>query len=163
MKLLQTNLGSIRGIEYPEQLEIVIDGQRMHLAPIGGAAEYVAAPENATDVANGIEARLQVRVQAKAGPRAVGVTFLQKSSAQRGNHLQSFLRSTLIATDHTGLPHIESFSITGPFNATGSGDTPSRRRIFSCTPSTPRAGRSVRRKDHHHAGAACVPASRFLG
>ncbi len=53
VKLLQTNLGSIRGIEYPEQLEIVIDGQRMHLAPVGGAAEYVAAPENATDVANG--------------------------------------------------------------------------------------------------------------
>jgi mono/diheme cytochrome c family protein len=134
VKLLQTNLGSIRGIEYPEQLEIVIDGRRMHLAPLGGAAEYVAAPENATDVANGIEARLQVRVQARAGPREVGVTFLQKSSAQRGNHLQSFLRTTLIATDHTGLPHIESFSITGPFNATGSGDTPSRRRVFSCVP-----------------------------
>jgi len=134
VKLLQTNLGSIRGIEYPEQLEILIDGQRMHLAPIGGTAEYVAAPENATDVANAIEARLQARVPAKAGPRDVGVTFLQKSSAQRGNHLQSFLRSTLIATDHTGLPHIESFSITGPFDATGSGDTPSRRRIFSCVP-----------------------------
>src|SRR6185436_21116129 len=26
--------------------------------------------------------------------------------------------------------------ITGPFGVTGSGDTPSRRRIFSCRPST---------------------------
>jgi hypothetical protein len=134
VKLLQTNLGSIRGLEYTDQLEITIDGERVHLAPVGGAAEYSAAPENATDVANGIEARLQVRVPAKAGPRAVGVTFLQKTAAQRGNHLQPFLRTTLIATDHTGLPHIESFSVTGPFNATGPGDTPSRRRIFTCRP-----------------------------
>jgi hypothetical protein len=134
VKLLQTNLGSIRGLEFPDQLEILIDGERVHLAPLGGAAEYIAAPENATDVANEIEARLQVRVPAKAGPRAVGVTFLQKSAAQRGNHLQSFQRTTLIATDHTGLPHVESFSITGPFSATGPGDTPSRRRIFSCRP-----------------------------
>jgi hypothetical protein len=134
VKLLQTNLGSIRGLEYTDQLEITIDGERVHLAPVGGAAEYSAAPDNATDVANGIEARLQVRVPAKAGLRAVGVTFLQKTAAQRGNHLQPFLRTTLIATDHTGLPHIESFSITGPFNATGPGDTPSRRRIFTCRP-----------------------------
>jgi hypothetical protein len=134
VRLLQTNLGSIRGLEYTDQLEITVDGERVHLAPVGGAAEYSAAPDNATDVANAIEARLQVRVPAKAGPRAVGVTFLQKTAAQRGNHLQPFLRTTLIATDHTGLPHIESFSVTGPFNATGPGDTPSRRRIFTCRP-----------------------------
>jgi mono/diheme cytochrome c family protein len=137
VKLLQTNLGSIRGLEYPDQLEITIDGARVHLAPVGGAAEYIAAPENATDVANGIEARLQARVPAKAGPREVGVTFLQKTAAQGGNRLQPFRRSTLIATDHTGLPHIESFTITGPFNATGAGDTPSRRRIFECVPKGP--------------------------
>jgi hypothetical protein len=136
VKLLQTNLGSIRGLEYPDQLEITIDGERVHLAPVGGPAEYIAAPDNATDVANAVEARLQVRVPAKAGPHAVGVTFLQKTAAQRGNHLQPFLRTTLIATDHTGLPHIESFSITGPFNASGPGDTPSRRRIFTCRPAT---------------------------
>jgi hypothetical protein len=59
---------------------------------------------------------------------------VQKSSAEGGNRLQSFLRSTLIATDHTGLPHVESMTITGPFNVTGSGDTPSRRRVFVCRP-----------------------------
>src|SRR5690606_5102092 len=29
---------------------------------------------------------------------------------------------------------IESVEITGPFDASGAGDTPSRRRIFSCRP-----------------------------
>jgi hypothetical protein len=134
VKLLQTNLGGVRGLEYPDQLEITVDGQRVHLAPVGGTADYSALPENATDVANALDARLQVRVSAKAGPRAIGATFVQKSSAEGGNRLQSFLRTTLIATDHTGLPHVESMTITGPFNVTGSGDTPSRQRVFACRP-----------------------------
>jgi hypothetical protein len=134
VKLLQTNLGSVRGLQSPDQVEITVDGERKHLVPIGGVADYSAAPDNATDVANAIDARLQVRVAAKAGPHKIGVAFLQKSSAEGGNRLQSFLRTTLIATDHLGLPHVESVTITGPFNATGPGDTPSRRRIFVCRP-----------------------------
>jgi mono/diheme cytochrome c family protein len=134
VKLLQTNLGGTRGLEYPDQLEITVDGERVHLAPTGGAADWAAMPINATDVAMSLDARLQVRVPLKAGPRAVGATFLQKSSAGGGNRLQSFLRSTLIATDHTGLPHVESMTVTGPFNATGPGDTPSRARLFQCRP-----------------------------
>ena len=135
VKLLQTNLGTVRGLESPEQLEITIDGARVHLAPVGGVADYTASPDNATDVATAIAARLQTRVFTKAGPRKIGVAFLQTSAAEGGNRLQSFLRSTLIATDHLGLPHVESVSITGPFNPTGLGDTPSRRRIFTCHPS----------------------------
>ncbi|HVZ19648.1 MAG TPA: DUF1592 domain-containing protein [Vicinamibacterales bacterium] len=136
VKLLQTNLGTVRGLESPEQLEITVDGRRVHLAPVGGVADYSASPDNATDVADAIAARLQVKTFIKAGPRKIGVAFLQTSSAEGGNRLQPFLRSTLIATDHLGLPHVESVSITGPFDATGSGDTPSRRRIFSCRPAS---------------------------
>ncbi|HUK36240.1 MAG TPA: DUF1592 domain-containing protein, partial [Vicinamibacterales bacterium] len=147
VKLLQTNLGGVRGIEYPEQLEISVDGVRVHLATFGGVADYSASPDNATDVATSIDARLQARVKMKAGPRAIGVAFLEKTPAQGGNRLQSFLRTTLIATDHLGLPHVESVSITGPFNATGAGDTPSRRRIFVCHPTTgadePRCARTI--------------------
>jgi len=134
VKLLQTNLGSVRGLQSEDQIEITVDGERVHLASIGGMADYTAAPDNATDVANAIDARLQVRVTAKAGARQIGAAFLQKASAEGGNRLQSFLRTTLIATDHLGLPHVESLTITGPFEATGPGDTPSRRRIFTCVP-----------------------------
>jgi mono/diheme cytochrome c family protein len=134
VKLLQTNLGSVRGLQSEDQLEITVDGERVHLASIGGMADYSAAPDNATDVANAIDARLQVRVQAKAGPRRIGAAFLEKASAEGGNRLQSFLRTTLIATDHLGLAHVESLTITGPFDSKGPGDTPSRRRIFSCLP-----------------------------
>ncbi len=36
--------------------------------------------------------------------------------------------------DALGHPHIEIVEVAGPFNATGPGDTPSRRTIFSCYP-----------------------------
>jgi len=134
VKLLYTNLGSIRGLEYPQQLEIAIDGERLHLAPMGGPADFAILPENATEIAEALEARMTVRVPLKAGPRAIVATFLQKTPAQGGYRTQAFLRSNVDSTDHTGLPHVESLVVTGPFNATGPGDTPSRRRIFICRP-----------------------------
>jgi hypothetical protein len=67
--------------------------------------------------------------------RPVGVAFLARGDALGGgSRLQSFRRSTLIATDHRGVPHVESFTITGPFNPKGPGDTASRRQLFTCTP-----------------------------
>ena len=134
VKLLQTNLGSIRGLEYPQQLEIAVDGARVHLVPMGGPADFAILPENATEIAEAIDARMTVRVPAKAGPRDIAITFLQKTPAQGGYRTQAFLRSNVDSTDHTGVPHIESVTITGPFGATASGDTPSRRRIFVCRP-----------------------------
>jgi hypothetical protein len=144
VKLLQTNLGSIRGLEYPQQLEIAVDGARVHLVPIGGPADFAILPENATEIADAIEARLTARVQAQAGPRAIAATFLQKTPAQGGYRTQAFARSNVDATDHLGLPHIESLTITGPFKATGSGDTPSRRRVFVCRPMEAVTGRAAR-------------------
>ncbi len=134
VKLLETNLGQIRGLEHPHQLEIAVDGERRLLAPVGGADDYTKAAVNATDIVNALDQRLQVRVRVPAGQRPVSVAFLARPSVQGGNRLQPFERTTLIATDHLGLPHVESVTISGPFNATGGADTPSRRRVFTCRP-----------------------------
>jgi mono/diheme cytochrome c family protein len=135
VKLLEINLGSIRGLEYEHQLEVTVDGERVLLAPVGGPKDYTESSLNATNVVNSLAERLQVRVKVKAGQRPVGAAFLMKNAAQGANRLQAFERSTLIATDHLGLPHVENFTITGPFNATGVSDTASRRRLFVCRPS----------------------------
>ena len=39
------------------------------------------------------------------------------------------------------VPHLGKVDITGPYNATGSGDTPSRRKIFVCRPAREAQGR----------------------
>jgi hypothetical protein len=139
VKLLQTNLGSVRGLEYPQQVEISVDGVRVHLVPMGGAADFAILPENAEEIAEALDARLRVRVPIAAGVHEIVATFIQKTAAEGGNRLQPFLRSNVDATDHTGLPHVESMTVDGPFGATSSGDTPSRRAVFICRPAT-RAG-----------------------
>src|SRR5262245_43035602 len=52
VRLLQTNLGSIRGLEYEHKLEVTLDGERVLLAPVGGPDDYVRSSVNATDVTN---------------------------------------------------------------------------------------------------------------
>ena len=134
VKLLETNLGTIRGLEHEGQLEIAVDGRRVLLAPVGGADDYTVSSINATDMVNALDARLQARVFVGAGQRPVTAAFLQPSASLGPIRLQSFLRSTIVATDHLGVPHVEHMTISGPFNVAGPGETASRERVFTCRP-----------------------------
>jgi hypothetical protein len=62
------------------------------------------------------------------------VAFVEDSPVAEPVRLQPFIRSSIDNFDWAGRPHIQTFTITGPFNASGPGVTPSRRRIFSCRP-----------------------------
>ena len=136
MKLFRNNQGATRGLDYEHQLEIAIDGERVHLAAFGGRAELEKYYENVIPTSDDVDARLRVRVAAKAGPRLVTIAFLEKPPVQDTKRLEPFLRSSFGPQDHTGYPHIETVSISGPFAATGPGDTPSRKRLFVCRPTS---------------------------
>jgi mono/diheme cytochrome c family protein len=136
VKLQETTLGQIRGLEYVNRVEVLLDGQRIHLADVGGPEDFVGAADNATDVLNDIGARLTVRVPVTAGPHAVATAFIGRSAVQGGSRLQHFRRTNVDTTDHTGFAHIESLSIAGPFDPDLSARTPSRDRIFVCRPAT---------------------------
>ena len=84
VKLQETTLGQIRGLEYVNRVEVLLDGERIHLAEVGGAEDFVGSADNATDVLNNIGARLTVRVPVTAGPHAVAAAFLGRSAAQGG-------------------------------------------------------------------------------
>lgn len=133
VKYFRTNLGAMRGLEHPHQIEIAVDGQRVHLATIGGDADFRASLQNITAAADAVEARSSTRVKLTAGPHQISVAFLRRAT-QGSLRLQPFIRSSNDTLDPSGHPHIETLTITGPFNPTGPGDTPSRRRIFVCRP-----------------------------
>jgi mono/diheme cytochrome c family protein len=135
VKLFRSNIESIRGLESPHQLEILVDGERVHLAPLGGDTDFALAVENPTVGGDVVDARLQVRMPVKAGSRQVSVDFIQKRG-EGTRRLQPSLRSSADTFDSTGRPHVERLTIIGPFNATGPGDSPSRRRILTCRPAT---------------------------
>jgi mono/diheme cytochrome c family protein len=134
VRLFRTNLGTMRGLEYPHQLEIAVDGERVHVASFGGDKEIASSSENPTTTGNDVDGRFTARVPLKAGPRHITIAFLQKTQALNTRRLQNYVRSSSDTIDFSGYPHIDQILFTGPFNPTGPGETPSRRRIFSCQP-----------------------------
>src|SRR5688572_14978554 len=74
---------------------------------------------------------LEFPLTLKAGPKLIGVTFVQRTDARDEATLRPRMRS------RGTQPAINSVTISGPYKATGRGDSPSRRRIFVCKPSSP--------------------------
>ena len=72
----------------------------------------------------------------KAGPHDVAVAFLKHPSVQLETDRLPYQSSFGDRHPRTQ-PAVHSVSIVGPFDQTGAGDTPSRRRIFMCRPSNP--------------------------
>ncbi len=111
----------------PHTLELSVDGRRMETFTVG---------ENPPErLASGVftfasDPDVQVRLPLRAGPREITVAFLPKSGAQPEGLVRRARRT------RGRLPAIASVVVSGPFAADGPGDTPSRRRIFVCNPST---------------------------
>ncbi len=135
--LVRNSANAPRGLQEPHQIEILIDGERIFQATIGGRQDTDAIAKNPTAAGSMVDARLQIRAPIKAGPHRLGVTFVKEDNAEVDTILQPFLRTTLDPVDETGLPHIASVVVAGPYDAKGPGDTPSRRRIFICKPTGP--------------------------
>jgi hypothetical protein len=133
VNLLQNIVGYVPGLEWPHTLEISIDGERVFTAPVGGEADNKLSDTNLALAKETLDQRLRTRIPVKAGPRVVGVAFIKKSAAESVEPLQPFTRD-LDMQNMNGVPLIEHVQIGGPFNPTGAGDTPSRRRIFVCQP-----------------------------
>ena len=157
-KLWRTSLGEhVRGVQYPHDVEVAIDGERIHLATIGGAADFEASVNTAQGTAAvAMDERLQVRLPVKAGPRTLTVAFLEKSAALPQTVLQPFERVIDDPVDTSGVPQLASVIVTGPLNAKRPGDTPSRRRIFVCRPAGKGDDEPCAETDPRHVGAARV-------
>jgi mono/diheme cytochrome c family protein len=133
-KLYRTNLNIMRGLDTRHEVEFTVDGERIHVAAIGGPDDLASLFQKPTDTGDEVDARLRVRAPVKAGPHVVTVAFVQEPQTAKAGRLQRYVRSSVDNFDWSGQPHIQTLAITGPFNAIGSGDTPSRHRIFTCRP-----------------------------
>jgi cytochrome c5 len=133
VKFVKTLLGDMRGLEQRHDLEFSVDGARVFLCSFGSGEDFALSLKNMTAAADGVENRCQARVRITAGPHDIGAAFLD-SPVEGARRLKPFVRTGNDA-DSQGPAHLERLTITGPFNPTGRGDTPSRRRIFTCRPS----------------------------
>jgi hypothetical protein len=72
------------------------------------------------------------RIPVTAGPHTIGVAVLDRQRGAGVDDAYSDFRAANNGFNVAG--GVANISIMGPFNATGTGDTPSRRRIFACSP-----------------------------
>ncbi|MEY4642195.1 MAG: hypothetical protein RLZZ227_2189 [Pseudomonadota bacterium] len=131
--LTRNIVGYMTGLEWPHQFEISIDGEQVFLAPVGGEEDNAASDANFAAAADTIDARLKTRIPVSAGLHQVAVTFIQKNAAETHEPLELFTRN-LDLQDMVGVPTLDYVDIVGPFNATSSGNTASREKVFTCYP-----------------------------
>ena len=131
VRLQQLYDNRLKGMQVRSDIDVFIDGERLQSFELGPLPGYTAAEFNA-------DAGLNVRVPVKAGERTVMVTFPQQS-AYREAPLEPMPAMTSFAfTNNVNFrPGIDRLYIDGPYDASGSGETPSRRAIFTCRPATP--------------------------
>jgi hypothetical protein len=91
-----------------EAVEITLDGERLKVVEAN--------------------ARGDVRLKIPAGPHQLGAAIVRRASGHGADDLFSELATSV---------GVQTVTIVGPINASGPGDTPSRRRIFVCRPSAP--------------------------
>jgi mono/diheme cytochrome c family protein len=120
-----------------QKLELSVDGKPLHVFELGPSS--AGRGEGPGPNRRALDAEWQVRFPAKAGPRTVALTFLNRTPALLENLLEPFQKPVPggpngYYTTQKGA-YLRTFEITGPFNAAGPGDTPSRRQIFVCRPS----------------------------
>jgi hypothetical protein len=134
-RLYRQILASVRGLEFPNTLVVTLDKRRVHQAEFGGRDDQKRSnEENAYAVADEIDARLAFEQHVTAGPHTVAVTFLRKPLAQSADLWKEYARQLIDSNEDKGLPHLDQVDITGPLSVAGVGDTPSRRKIFTCSP-----------------------------
>ncbi|HEX5107086.1 MAG TPA: hypothetical protein VFV95_01505, partial [Vicinamibacterales bacterium] len=127
--LMRDRNDEIEGLKGTHELEVLLDRDRV--------ASFTISPRRRGESDQLLDANLKARIAVPAGPHDVGVTFvarpfsLLESNRQPLNVHYNFYRHPRLG------PAVFQVSITGPFDATGPGDTPSRRRIFISRPTGP--------------------------
>ena len=134
----------IRAIETREEIDVLLDGAPVTRFSIGGKCVGSDDPECIGTGHYGTshydltaDEALVVRFPATAGMHALGVAFVKKSVLTEGP------APALLPPRHTSSTYeaprmdVDYVRLEGPYDPTGPGDTPSRRRIFTCRPAAP--------------------------
>ena len=125
----------IEGEDQPHQYQILVDGELVHSALIGGRTDNDASFRNMTAAREIVAERMKVRTFVKAGTHDIGFTFAERP-ARSMDIFQPNPRSSQDIHQGSEAPRLVRASITGPFSVSGVSDTPSRQRLFVCTPSS---------------------------
>jgi Protein of unknown function (DUF1592)/Protein of unknown function (DUF1588)/Protein of unknown function (DUF1585)/Protein of unknown function (DUF1587)/Protein of unknown function (DUF1595) len=126
LRLARDRNEHVEGLREPHELELLLDRERK--------ASFTVTPPKSETEHQTADAHLKARISSTAGPHQLGVTFLKNPSSLLETKRQPFEAHYNMHRHPRMSPAIYQVSITGPYEARGHGDTPSRRRIFVCEP-----------------------------
>ena len=136
LRLWRNTFDLMRGMEDPHDIEMAMDGARLTVVTAGGREDFGRMAENPGTFGADLDKKLTVRLPVKAGTHKIWATTVLKSHAPRDDLIKPFIRTTVDGLDIMGDPSVDRITIEGPFAATGPGNSASRRKILSCTPSS---------------------------
>jgi len=120
----QAVLGGVKG----EKLEVLIDGDRVHLFDWDKDISNTTGNGKATP-----------KIHVKAGLHTVGVTFVATNDIPGSELNRPFERTMNTPGSIPGFifyPHVGQVWVEGPYDAKGAPDTAARRKIFLCHPAS---------------------------
>jgi hypothetical protein len=146
---LQTNYVQFpRGIDISHDLEVSLDGRLLKQFSVGGEAPGMPAPYSYEGNIRGDDEweaymmgftakGLEVRASVSGGPHVLGATFPRETWEQEGPLQPPQVGYPLAVNAMPDAnPRVGRVEIIGPIFVVEPGDTPSRRKIFSCEPAS---------------------------
>jgi hypothetical protein len=122
VRLSRDRNDQVEGLKHPTDVEVLLDRERIAVATV--------KPPGSDRNAETVDANLKFRFTAKAGPHEIAATFPKDPTLLIETVRQPYLVHFNMHRHPRQTPAIYQVSITGPFDAKGPGDTPSRRLIF---------------------------------
>ena len=136
--------GQLFGSDAPfdERIEVSINGERVALIEVDRWMSQ-ADPD-------GMDLKTKP-ISVRAGPQRVTAAFLQTFDGPVNDNIAPIAHSiadTQIGSEQgiTNVAHLREMAIKGPYRSTGVSETPSRKRIFSCRPTSPNEARPCAEK-----------------
>ena len=127
----------VEGLSRPQDVELLLDRERLALFTVEPAPYREDQALNYQPSHDNLDAHLKLRTAVTAGPHLVGVTFPKSPSLLPETARQPYEAHFNYYRHPRLQPAVYEVSITGPYDVTGPGDTPSRERIFTCRPAHP--------------------------
>ena len=128
VNLMRDRNGEVESLTEPSDLEVQLDRERKAL--------FTVRKPTASGQQQAIDANLKQQMHVTAGPHQVAVAFLKTGSSLAESQRQplnvhyNFYRHPRLG------PAVFQVSIVGPLEGGGSGNTPSRNKIFTLRPSS---------------------------
>jgi len=117
-----------------EDIDISVDGERVALMPYNAIGGGTGADGRGSDAIK------TQPVFIRAGQHKIAAAFIRRSEGPYEDlirpHDWSFAGGGSGGAGITSLPHLRDLIVSGPYNTTGISDTPSRKRIFTCRPTS---------------------------